>query len=356
MKHLILLRGVSGSGKSTLAELLASLLNGKAIAADDYFINDEGKYVFDEKLTGKAHAWCKDETIKALIEDNYNVVIVHNTFVTHHEVEIYKEIAETYNASFYSLIVENRHGGKNTHNVSNEKLESQALRLLNNMKVLNGFNYQAVKTKERDYSKLEVIEYLRQYPVLDEGLDQLKKEYNVGTKKLNGKIQLKYGVTADKTPVIVRECRGLILSEKDLSIVSIPFEKFGNYLESYAYNDIDFSTAKIVEKLDGTCLHQNTKIQTEDGIKTIQEICETKYMGKVLSYDLVSQEKVFDEIITHSIKKNINNWFQIELEDNKTIILTENHKVFLPALNCYREVKYIKEGDEFLVDENFDKT
>lgn len=51
---------------------------------------------------------------------------------------------------------------------------------------------------------------------------------------------------------LVRECRGLILDEaNDWSVVSRSFDKFFNYGESYAAS-IDWSTAKVQEKLDGT--------------------------------------------------------------------------------------------------------
>ena len=252
MKQLIFLRGVSGSGKSTLAISLEKAYNGIAISADDYFINDAGTYIFDEKEIGKAHKSCIEQTKAALIGDDYEVIIIHNTSVSNHDVEFYRDIAIEYNASFTSLVVENRHEGKNIHNISDEKIERQALNLLNNIKVINNLSYTIQKTKPRDYSKLEIIEFLSDYTLnLDEGLIEIKNRYDINSTKLNGKILLKYSESADKNLVIVRECRGLIIDEK-LNIISLPFEKFGNYLESYAHNDIDLKDSKVVEKLDGS--------------------------------------------------------------------------------------------------------
>jgi hypothetical protein len=344
MKTLILLRGVSGSGKSTFAEFLAEFLNGKAISADDYFINETGKYEFIEANVGKAHKWCQESTENTLNGGDYHVVIVHNTSVTNHEVELYKDIAEKCDAQFYSLVVENRHGGQNVHGVSNEKTESQALRLLNNLKLLDGLNYQAVKAKPRDYSKLEVIEYLRQFPSLGDGLEQLSKEYDINSKTLNGKILLKYGVGADKTPVIVRECRGLILSEKDLSIVSIPFEKFGNYLESYAHNDINWDTAKIVEKLDGSCfvlyydqINEKWTVQTLGQIEAEEMIAGWGKEELGLTWAELfwnTFEKYADVSILNDVDKNYSYVFELCSPYNKVVVRHEVSKlVFLGMRN-----------------------
>ncbi len=65
-------------------------------------------------------------------------------------------------------------------------------------------------------------------------------------------VLLKYGVDADFHNPMVRECRGLILDEADnWRVISRAFDKFGNHGESYAAA-IDWSTAKVQEKLDGS--------------------------------------------------------------------------------------------------------
>ncbi len=53
---------------------------------------------------------------------------------------------------------------------------------------------------------------------------------------------------------IVQQCRGIILDEaNNWQIVSYPYDKFFNYEESYA-PQLDWSTAKIFEKLDGSLM------------------------------------------------------------------------------------------------------
>ena len=81
-------------------------------------------------------------------------------------------------------------------------------------------------------------------------------------------IMLKYSqYDSDFTNELVRECRGLIL-DKDYNAVCVPFIKFGNHGESYA-NDIDWSTAKVEEKIDGSLIkvwnHENKWIISTNG-------------------------------------------------------------------------------------------
>lgn len=53
---------------------------------------------------------------------------------------------------------------------------------------------------------------------------------------------------------LVRECRGIILDMTDnYKVVSYPFKKFFNYTEGYAPS-IDWETAKVQEKLDGSMM------------------------------------------------------------------------------------------------------
>ena len=65
-------------------------------------------------------------------------------------------------------------------------------------------------------------------------------------------VLLKYGIDADFTNPLVRECRGIILDEADdWRVISRAFDKFGNHGEGYAAQ-IDWSTARVQEKLDGS--------------------------------------------------------------------------------------------------------
>lgn len=67
-------------------------------------------------------------------------------------------------------------------------------------------------------------------------------------------IMFKYNqIDSDFNLKLVRECRGLILDEDTLELVSVPFFKFGNYGESYC-PEIDWSTAHCGQKVDGSLI------------------------------------------------------------------------------------------------------
>lgn len=121
-KELFLLRGLPGSGKSTLA----AQLGGSLVEADRYFMQ-YGEYKFDASKLKEAHAWCRDQVRKWMEVDNagYDVdrIVVSNTFTQEWEMKPYYELAEKYGYRVYSIVVENRHGGKNVHNVPDDAID-----------------------------------------------------------------------------------------------------------------------------------------------------------------------------------------------------------------------------------------
>jgi predicted kinase len=119
MKTLTLLRGLPGSGKSTFAKSLG----GEHIEADMFFVDGEtGEYKFDATKLKYAHNWCGD-VVETWMEDGLKKIVVSNTFTQEWEMNEYFELAKKYGYMVFSIIVENRHGGINEHNVPEEKLE-----------------------------------------------------------------------------------------------------------------------------------------------------------------------------------------------------------------------------------------
>jgi len=191
--------------------------------------------------------------------------------------------------------------------------------------------------------ELAIVKYIKEH-----GLAKAIKDFSLKTRVYQDKILLKYDqLNSPFGNREVEECRGLVLEKDTWKVMCLGLTKFYNSAEGHAAK-IDWDTARVLKKEDGCC-HADTIIKTEDSDMTIKEICESEYTGKVLSYDIESGETVYDEVVAHSTKKNINNWYEIELEDGTTVKLTANHKVWLPNLNCYRAVEDLTEADEFLV-------
>lgn len=125
MKNILyIVRGIPGGGKSTFAHSL----NCPVFEADMFFQKD-GEYKFDGSKIKDAHAWCQNE-VKNAMEFNKGTyglenseIAVSNTFTQEWEMAPYYELANMYNYMVFSIIVENRHGGKNTHGVPDDKVE-----------------------------------------------------------------------------------------------------------------------------------------------------------------------------------------------------------------------------------------
>ena len=122
-KTLYIVRGIPGSGKSTFAKTLG----GTHFETDEFFMVD-GEYKFDPTKLKEAHRWCQDSVNTAMILNHTaglnNVIVVSNTFTQEWEMESYFQMADTYGYKVFSVIVENRHGGINTHGVPEDKLQA----------------------------------------------------------------------------------------------------------------------------------------------------------------------------------------------------------------------------------------
>lgn len=119
MKQLILLRGLPGSGKSTAAKLFDKALH---FEADMYFLDADGNYQFDASRIKNAHNWCRDSVMDAM-KEGHPIVVVSNTFTQEWEMDAYYLLAEELGYRVISMIVENRHAGKNIHGCPDDKIE-----------------------------------------------------------------------------------------------------------------------------------------------------------------------------------------------------------------------------------------
>ena len=116
-KILYLIRGISGAGKSSFAKSLGCT----HLEADMYHLDKNGNYDWKPEKVKEAHEWCKEECERAM---GWELKIaVSNTFTQEWEMKPYFDLAEKNGYKVFSIIVENRHGGENVHNVPQETLE-----------------------------------------------------------------------------------------------------------------------------------------------------------------------------------------------------------------------------------------
>ncbi len=127
---LILLRGLPGSGKSTLASIILewpSTDKPDVLSADDFFINENGEYKFDNEKLKEAHFDCQNRCATKM-RNGVTRIVVANTFTEEWEMTPYYEIAKMYNYRIHSVIVENRHGSGSIHNVPSENIDQMKKR------------------------------------------------------------------------------------------------------------------------------------------------------------------------------------------------------------------------------------
>jgi tRNA-binding EMAP/Myf-like protein len=122
-------------------------------------------------------------------------------------------------------------------------------------------------------------------------------------------------------------------------------ERYQNILDLPFGEDV-----MVTLKMDG-CLKGDTKVITEQGELTIAELVEYNMIGThVATLDTNTGELEYQPILSTSAKDNDGKqWYEVELDDGRVIALTENHRVWLPELECYRRADELSVGDEVIV-------
>ena len=96
------------------------------------------------------------------------------------------------------------------------------------------------------------------------------------------------------------------------------------------------------------CIAYDTQIETlEFGYLTIKEIYDQRLECHIKAFDFEKNEVVYVPIDNHYFLADDGEWYEIELEDGRTIKITGNNPVWLPELNCYRKVEDLI-TDDFL--------
>ncbi len=90
---MLIMRGLPGSGKSTVVKEVLRVHDGAVVcSADDYFVQEDGEYKFDQSLLKEAHNASQQKAVEAC-ERGVRVVVVDNTNVLRWEMGSYFKTA-----------------------------------------------------------------------------------------------------------------------------------------------------------------------------------------------------------------------------------------------------------------------
>jgi hypothetical protein len=150
---------------------------------------------------------------------------------------------------------------------------------------------------------------------------------------------------------LILKLEGIAMNFHKYNDIENSYNKFlEKFMSSSLYVQNDIWT--ITEKVHG-CLDENTIIQTSIGNKTVKQICE-EYPNinyQIRSYNIETQAIEYVDCTNISVQDNIDNWLLITLEDNTNLVVTSNHKIYLPEYFCYRNADQLHVGDVVLVTE-----
>jgi hypothetical protein len=105
---------------------------------------------------------------------------------------------------------------------------------------------------------VHVTNFLRHWSAKEgpaEALERLKEKLSIVVRQYDDRVVLNYSqIETPKMDPMGWECRGLILSYPDFSVVSRTFDRFFNYGETFDTQSFDFSRAVVQEKVDGSLM------------------------------------------------------------------------------------------------------
>lgn len=147
-------------------------------------------------------------------------------------------------------------------------------------------------------------------------------------------VMFKYNqIESDFNESIVRECRGLILNEDTYDVISYPFNKFGNIGEGAWVDNIDWNSAHVLEKCDGSIIKivkVNGKLLISTNGCILASECNISNITE-------SKLKNFEDLFYWAIKKQFpsfkQDWFEKLFKEGYTYIFelcTNINKIVVP--------------------------
>ena len=174
--------------------------------------------------------------------------------------------------------------------------------------------------------QLKIVEFIKKHENWEEILT--KEPYCLRISRKLGYVLITY--ILGKTDFSIQEkdmlleCRGLILREVDYEPVCIPFFKFFNHGEAFAA-DIDWESAKVLEKIDGSLI----KIwsDSKDETKGFRISTNGAISASESNYEL-GEGASFEDLVIDAIESTVENFTEEELYQLDTVFRNNNTHMF----------------------------
>lgn len=95
----------------------------------------------------------------------------------------------------------------------------------------------------------------------------------------------------------------------------------------------------------GDCLLAGAMVETEDGIKAIEDIVASSYSGNVLSYDDDSKQLVYRPVEAVA-RRSSSDFYRVHFADGSVVECTGDHRIY--TSRGYREARFLSAGDTCL--------
>lgn len=180
--------------------------------------------------------------------------------------------------------------------------------------------------------------------------------YNIKIKDKDELTLLKYDqINTSKWDELSLWCRGIIINNKTLEPVCVPFKKFFNYGESAAA-DIDLDSAKVTEKIDGSLIKiffydGSWRIATNGSIDANEVMAsEINGMGSNVSFGTLVKQALGDFDLNR-LNMNATHMFELVSPYNQ-VVLDYGEEIALYYLGSRRMSDFV-EYQEQVARENF---
>lgn len=163
-----------------------------------------------------------------------------------------------------------------------------------------------------------IVKFIVEHP---QNWREIFKEKNINISEDGTLALFKYGAGCDFSDPIVQEARGIIIDMSTFDVVCWPFNKFGNYGESYA-DEIDWESARVQEKVDGSIikLYHNGRGWCWATNGTIYAAkAEVQNYDKSY-YDLITSAKNYKKIFYQDLNPDYTYIFELVSPYNRVVV------------------------------------